>query len=84
MPKAGNWEKLESGLRDIVKEKQQDVEVYTGQTILRNISSYRLSYIEFDLFPHTKVSEPSFFPTLLKRKSSVAGIPRYYSTQNSS
>ena len=69
MPKAGNWEKLESGLRDIVKEKQQDVEVYTGQTILRNISSYRLSYIEFDLFLKLILID-------LKRKSSVVGILR--------
>ncbi len=30
---AGNWEKLESGLRALVIEKNLDVEVYTGDDI---------------------------------------------------
>jgi hypothetical protein len=29
----GNWEKLESGLRALVIEKNLDVEVYTGDEI---------------------------------------------------
>jgi hypothetical protein len=32
---AGNWEKLESGLRALVIEKNLDVEVYTGDDICK-------------------------------------------------